>query len=177
MSHWVSDFTQANCGLEDYQTIYLFYSVLNDFGNLFTSSDDGFILSNQVSQIVETHLPGFHSYAYDLCYQKNAEPVEAVFPIERLFKSISDLHSLDFDRLWMVLSIAPDLERQQVERMEIFNQTEDPHPSRVFNLQTSTWFRTLMTERIDSDRFNCTYLGSYMFAEVKNNLIFSFFGF
>ena len=135
-------------------------------GNLFTSSDDGYILSDQVSRIMETHLSGFHSYAYDLCYKRNAEPVEAVFPIEKLFKSISDLHLLDFDRLWMVLATSPDLERQQAERLEIFNLTEDPHPSRVFNLQTSTWFRTLMTERIDSDRYNCAYLGSYMFAEV-----------
>ena len=153
----------------------LFFRALNDFVNLFIRSDDGYILSGQVAQIMETHLSGFHSYAYDLCYKKNAEPVEAAFPIEKLFRSISDLHSLDFDRLWMVLATAPDLERQQVERLEIFNLTEDPHPSRVFNLQTSTWFRTLMTERIDSDRYNCTYLGSYMFAEVSNLIIWQIF--
>ena len=139
---------------------------MRDFSDAFISSSDGFVTSEMVSQIMETYFSGFHSYAYDLCFKKNAEPVSAAFPIERLFQSISDIHFLDFDRLWMVLASTPDLERQQAQRLEIFNSTDDPHPSRIFNIQTSAWFRTLLTERIDSDRYNCTYLGSYMFAEV-----------
>ena len=144
----------------------LSFRALREFVDNFIKSDDGFISSALVSQIVEAQFSGFHSYAYDLCYKRNAEPVGAVFPIERLFKSISDLHQLDWDRLWMVLATAPDLEQLQSDRLEIFNLTDDPHPSRIFNLNASCWFKTLLRERIDSDRYNCTYLGSYMFAEV-----------
>ena len=75
----------------------------------------------------------------------------------------------------MVLATSPDLEQFQSDRLEIYDLTDDPHPSKIFNLNASCWFKTLLRERIDSDRYNCTYLGSYMFAEVSFHYFLCFY--
>ena len=134
--------------------------------NLAVASDDGRVASSDVAAAVESELRGSHAYALPLCFKQNADPRSAVFPLDTFCKDVSDAKKLDFPRLWAILSDSPDLDRLQIERMAVYNLTSDPHPVHIFNLDQSTWFRSLLSERIDVDHYHCSYVGSYHFAEV-----------
>ena len=134
--------------------------------NLAVESEDGRIDASDVASVVESELHGFHSHALEICYKLNANPRTAVFPLETFCKDLSDAKRLDFQRLWSIVSESPDLDRLQIERLAVYNLTSDPHPVHIFNLDQSTWFRSLLSERIDVDHYHCTYTGSYHFAEV-----------
>ena len=135
--------------------------------DLAVESDDGRISSSDISALVESELRGFHSYALPICYKQNADPRSAMFPLESLMVNLSKAKKLDFPRLWAILSESPNLDRMAVERMAVYDLTSDPHPALIFNMQSSTWFRNLLSEKIDVDRYHCSYIGSYHFAEVS----------
>ena len=118
---------------------------------------------------MESSFPGFHSDAYQKCFINHAAPQTAMFPIEKLFQSLSDAKSLDFDRLWTVLRLTAPPETLVDQRRMIHDQTEDPHPARIFNVPASSWFAQLLMERLDSDTLMCTSVGSRMFAEVPRS--------
>ena len=131
------------------------------------TSDDGYLLSDTVYSIVESFLPGFHAHAIPICIGQNARPKNGFFPVEEFTSSLALARNLDFVRFWQVLSVTPGVDTLQEERLEIFNQTSDPHPRTIFNLDNSAWFRNLISEKISVDRFHCTYVGSVHFAEVR----------
>ena len=118
---------------------------------------------------MESIYPGFHAYGYQNCYKDHAAPVTCLFPIERLFQSLSDVKSLDFDRLWTVLALSATGEDLSDQRQMVYDQTDDPHPKRIFNVPVSSWYGQLLMERLDSDVLMCTSIGSRMFAEVGSS--------
>ena len=134
--------------------------------NLAVASDDGRISASDIAAVVESELRGFHSYALPICFQQNADPRSSMFPLESLCVNLSDAKKLDFPRLWAILSESPNLDRMAIERLAVYNLTSDPHPALIFNMSSSTWFRSLLSEKVDVDRYHCTYVGSYHFAEV-----------
>ena len=138
-------------------------------------SSDGYLMANQITSCVESFLPGFTSFALPFCYKQNARAQNAFFPAEKFLTSLSDIRNLDFQRLWQIRSADPTLvDSLREERLQVYNDTENPHPSRIFNLASSTWFQNLLQEKISVDRYHCTYIGSYHFAEVYFSLFFSF---
>ena len=139
------------------------------------SSDDGYLHSDTIYSIVESFLPGFHSHAIPICIGQNARPQNGYFPVEDFASSLTLAKQLDFDQFWRVLSEIPTVDTLQEERLEIFNQTSDPHPRTIFNLDNSAWFRNLISEKISVDRFHCTYVGSVHFAEVSLTFFDSLF--
>ena len=145
----------------------LYFSFLNALISLARDSSDGYLLANQITSCVETFLTGFTSFALPFCYKQNARAQNAFFPVEKFLTSLSDIRELDFRRLWQVRSSDPTLaDKLREERLQVYNDTANPHPSRIFNLASSTWFQNLLQERISVDRYHCTYIGSHHFAEV-----------
>ena len=136
-----------------------------DLIETFDVSSDGIVSSNDIAAIVERHLGGFHAYGYALCRKNHCIAVSADFPLETLCTSLSEIQVLDFVRLWATVDGEP-LEQLQSDRLEVYYDTEDPHPSKIFNRDSSSWFRNLIIEKVDIDRYHCTYVGSANFAEV-----------
>ena len=142
---------------------------MNDLIGAAMASDDGYITSDVIYGVVESSLPGFHSHALPICQKQNARPLNGYFPVEEFFSSLTLARQLDFGEFWRVLSETPGVDSLREERLEIFDQTSDPHPQTIFNLDSSAWFRNLVSERISVDRFHCTYVGSIHFAEVSSS--------
>ena len=144
-----------------------------DLVALARDSSDGYLLANQITDCVEKSLPGFLSHSLPLCFKQNARAQNAFFPVEKFLISLSDAQGLDFDRLWRLRSSDPSLDDElRNERLQVYNDTADPHPAHIFNLSSSAWFRNLLQEKISVDRYHCTYIGSYNFAEVSFRLHF-----
>lgn len=135
-------------------------------------SSDGYLLANQISDCVEKYLPGFLSHALPLCYKENARPQNAFFPVEEFLTSLSEARKLDFERLWRLRSSDPTVDDLREERLQVYNDTSDPHPAHIFNVNQSAWFKNLLQEKISVDRYHCTYIGSYHFAEVSSDLLY-----
>ena len=146
--------------------IKILFRFLSSLLDAAIASDDGYLLSDKVYSTVESFLPGFHSHAIPICIGQNARPQNGYFPMEEFISSLALARNLDFVRFWQVLSETPGADSLQEERLEIYNQTSDPHPRTIFNLDNSAWFRNLISEKISVDRFHCTYVGSVHFAEV-----------
>ena len=152
--------------LSDYQLLFVCFRFINAFLDAVRASSDGYLLSDDIYRIVESFLPGFHAHAIPICIGQNARPQNGYFPIEEFTSSLMLARELDFDQFWRIRSETPGVDTLQEERLEIFNQTSDPHPRTIFNLDNSAWFRNLISEKISVDRFHCTYVGSVHFAEV-----------
>ena len=152
-----------------------FFRFLNALIGLARDSSDGYLLANQITDCVESFLPGFLSHALPLCYKENARAQNSFFPVENFLISLSLARDLDFDRLWRIRSSDPTLDDLREERLQVYNDTQNPHPTRIFNLASSTWFQNLLQERISVDRYHCTYIGSYNFAEVYLESYFQIF--
>ena len=111
-------------------------------------------------------MSGFHSFGYEKCQKDHCKPVEAHFPLEALSQSLSEVQSLDFGRLWAVVAENP-IEQLHKDRMEVYELTSDPHPKKIFNTSSSAWFQNLIVEKVDAERYHCTFIGSYNFVEVS----------
>ena len=154
---------------------WLNFSFLNALIGAAISTSDGYLTSDSVYRLVETFLPGFHSHALPKCLKQNARPQSGFFPVEALSASLILAKQLDFAEFWRVMSDTPGVDDLREERLAIFNETSDPHPQTIFNMNNSAWFRNLISEKISVDRFHCTYVGSVHFAEVISKLSFSDF--
>ena len=134
--------------------------------SLARDSSDGYLLANQITNCVESHLPGFLSHSLPLCHKENARAQNGFFLVEDFLTSLSLARNLDFARLWRVKSSDPTVDDLREERLQVYNDTLNPHPSRIFNLPSSAWFQNLLQEKISVDRYHCSYIESYSFAEV-----------
>ena len=131
--------------------------------------DDGYITSEAVTGVVESYLPGFTSQALPKCHKENARAQNEYFPLEDFVSSLILARDLDFGELWNTMSGIPGIDELREERLQIYNETTDPHPRRVFDLDASVWFQNLLRDKISVDRYHCSYLGSHYFAEVSLN--------
>ena len=146
---------------------------MNKLIGLARDSEDGHLQGSAIEILVESELPGFHAAALPKCLGDNARAQSGFFPLDDFCKSLSDARHLDFPALWSALSEVPGIDDLQEERLKVYQETNDPHPTRIFDLDSSVWFRNLITERISVDRYHATYVGSYNFAEVCFDLLTS----
>ena len=89
------------------------------------------------------------------------------FPIDNLFTIVSEIKALDFASAVSLLDLDVEIRRQEMERKQLFDSFQDPHPNLIFNVRRDSWFCQLVVERVDGDNYHATYVSSERFNEVR----------
>ena len=135
----------------------------------------GSVRADMVMEALEQTLPGVSSYLLSKCSGADADPISAEFPVEILFRLLDEARSLDFLHCQTLLDLSIEVQRQSMERKQLFETFADPHPSTIFGRRKDSWFSQICFRRLDTDRYQCTYVSSVRFIEVSiifgNNFI------
>lgn len=146
--------------------IFLFRGI-QGLNKLFCLSQFGTLRGEDVSSVLERTLPGITSYLLSRCEVIHAEAVRGEFPVDNLFAIVSEVKALDFAHAVSILDLDVEIRRQEVERKQLFESFQDPHPNLIFNVRRDSWFCQLVVERVEGDNYHATYVSSERFNEVS----------
>ena len=144
----------------------LLFRGMQGLNKLFCKSQFGNLRGNDVTSVLERIMPGVTSYMISNCEGTNAEAVNAEFPIDTIFTIVSEIKALDFAQAVSLLDLDVEIRRQEVERKQLYESFQDPHPNLVFNIRRDSWFCQLVVERVDGDNYHATYVSSERFNQV-----------
>ena len=81
---------------------------------------------------METNFSGLTHFIRDLCPPNQADPVRAIFPMDRMFELLEIGLDLDFSRCFDLIDLSIECKRQAEERKNLYENYADPHPDVVF---------------------------------------------
>ena len=139
---------------------------MQELNKHFLRSSFGSIRSEIVSGVLEDGLSGINSYLVTKVPTGSANPSESIFPLEDLFSALQDALKLDFNNCFGLLDLSVEVQRQAMERKQLYEDFANPHPEVVFGKKKGLWFSQLMYERIGPDAYHVTYVSSERFNEV-----------
>ena len=134
---------------------------------LFLRSAFGQIRADDVTNTMESALPGFTSFMLDNCPAGKADAVPEIFPVEELFGVVSEGSLLDFDSCCGLLDLSVEIKRQADERKRLYESFADPHPNIIFGQLKNQWFSQLVYQRISATNYHVTFVSSERFIEVS----------
>lgn len=152
-----------------------FFRGLQGLNKLFCESQFGIIRGDAVVGVLEGVLPGITSYMLDKCADGLAAAVDSSFPVDRLFSMVAEICEMDFARAVSLLDLDVEIRRQEVERRQLYESFQDPHPNLIFNVRKDSWFCSLVIERVDGENYHATYVSSVRFNEVGFSFISEFY--
>ena len=126
-----------------------------------------------MTSVLESVLPGITSYMLSKCPAGHADAINGEFPIDNLFTIVSEIKALDFAAAVTLLDLDVEIKRQATERKQLFESFQNPHPNLIFNIRKSSWFCSLVVDRVDGENYHATYVSSVRFNEV--NAVFEIF--
>lgn len=150
----------------DFRSKFVFRALQN-CNKWFLRSAYGAVSSEEVSNTMEHYFPGITHFVRDLCPPDQADPVRAVFPMERMFELIEVGLGLDFDKCFGLVDLSIECRRQAEERTNLYENFSDPHPDVVFGRRKDSWFSQLVYQRIGVNNYHVSFVSSIHFAEVR----------
>ena len=140
---------------------------MQEMNKNFLRSSFGSIRGDVISGILEDGLSGISSYLATKTTTGSAAPEELVFPLETLFAALQEALKLDFNHCFGLLDLSMEVQRQALERKQLYEDFADPHPDVVFGKKKNSWFTELMFERIGPENYHVSFISSERFNQVS----------
>lgn len=166
-----TDCRPLQVGIQVFFSSNFIFRGLQGLNKLFCTSQFGTLRGDAVVSVLETVLPGVTSYMLDKCSEGLAAAVNGEFPVEKIFAIVAEICEMDFAHAVSLLDLDVEIRRQEVERKQLFESFQDPHPNLVFNIRKDSWFCSLVVERVDGENYHATYVSSVRFNEVIRRIL------
>ena len=134
---------------------------------LWSSSNFGRVRAEDVANVLEVSFPGITSYIRNSSGSNGCLMVNAEFPVERFFESLSEAHALRFERVFDLLRLDVEVQRQRAERLRLSEEAFKSHPNTILGQSKDSWFTELISERLSADRYHVTYVSTQNWIEVN----------
>ena len=102
-----------------------------------------------------------------MCPPDQADPVRAIFSMDRMFELLEIGLDLDFNRCFDLIDLSIECKRQAEERKNLYENHADPHPDVVFGRRKNSWFSQLVYTRIGVNNYHVSFVSSIHFVEVS----------
>ena len=133
---------------------------------LFTASSFGRVSAESVANVLEVSFPGITSYIRSNSGSNDCLMANSYFPADKFFESLSEAHSLHFERVFDLLRLDIEVQRQKSERLRLHEEAYASHPNTILGQSKDSWFTELITERLSADRYHVTYVSTQNWIEV-----------
>ena len=131
------------------------------------SSQFGRVTAEAVSNVLEFSFPGITSYIRNSSGSNSCVMANAYFPADKLFESLSEAHSLNFERVFDLLRSDIEVQRQKAERLRLHDEAHSSHPNTILGRNKDFWFSELISERLSADRYHVTYVSTQNWIDVS----------
>ena len=139
--------------------------------HLFTSSQFGRVSAESISNALEYSFPGITSYIRNSSGSNSCVLVNAYFPADKFFESLAEAHELDFERVFDLLRLDVEVQRQKAERLRLHEEALSSHPNTILGRSKDFWFSELISERLSADRYHVTYVSTQNWIDVSLHFV------
>ena len=137
------------------------------FCQLFSGSQFGRVSAESIANVLEASFPGITSYIRSNSGSNDCLMVNNYFPIDRFYESLSEAQSLHFERVFDLLRLDIEVQRQKSERLRLHEEAFKSHPNIILGQDKNSWFTELISERLSADRYHVTYVSTQNWIEVR----------